>query len=160
MLTRRSMLLTPVAAGAVMTLGGMSQQTIDGGLYNPGHYENNDPAWSLFNEAQVTGDTTKGEYRAAFPPGLIRLQGQRFSVSGFMMPLEPAPQTLHFALLRRNTACPFCPANKPTEAVEIYSRGLVKYTGEEIAVKGTLRLISSSADGLFFRLDDTVVTGG
>jgi hypothetical protein len=158
MLTRRSLLSAPLAAGALFSMGAMSPQTFGDLQYNPAHYENNDPAWSLLNEAQVIGDTKRGEYRATFPPGLINLQSKAFSISGFMMPLEPASQTLHFALLRRNSGCPFCPPNQPTEAIEIFSRSLVKYTGEEISVKGILRLVSSSADGLFFRLDDTVVT--
>ncbi len=38
------------------------------------------------------------------------------------------------------------------------SQKAVKYTGEEISVAGRLKLISSSDEGLFFRLDGAEVT--
>jgi hypothetical protein len=137
---------------AALGLSAFSQQPI-APQYNPNHYVNNDPAWTLLNEAKVTADTTKGEFTAAFPPDLLKLQGRRFQITGFILPLDPASQTMHFALVRRNTACPFCPPNEPTEAVEVFSQELVKYTGEEISVSGRLVLVSSSADGLFYRLE-------
>jgi hypothetical protein len=126
--------------------------------FNPGHYENNDPAWTLLNEAAVTLDNRKGEYKAAFPSDLMTLQEKPFTISGFMLPLGPATQSAHFALVRRNTACPFCPPNTPTEAIEIFSPSLVKYTGEEVSVTGRLTLVASSSMGLFYRLDDARVT--
>ena len=121
--------------------------------YNPLHFINNDPMWEVFDKANVISDDKKGEYQATFPPELLQLEGTRIRIAGFMMPLETNEQALHFILVRRNTACPFCPPNKPTEAVEVFNQDLVKYTGEEITVMGHLTLVSSSAEGLFFRLD-------
>ncbi len=126
--------------------------------YNPAHYINNDPAWSLLAVAKVTADAKAGVYSASFPPELQKLENKPFSITGFMMPLEPSPMTDHFILIRRNSACPFCPPNSPTEAIEIRSNAKFKYTGEEISVKGTLKLVPSSADGLFFRLESTDVS--
>ncbi len=126
--------------------------------YNPTHFVNNDPGWNLLNEAKVTSDTGKGEFTADFPGDVRHLEAKPFGISGFMMPLEATPRTLHFVLVRRNTACPFCPPNTPTEAIEVFSRGLVKYTGEEVTVKGRLKLVSSSAQGLFYQLESADVT--
>jgi hypothetical protein len=126
--------------------------------YNPAHYVNNDPAWSLLAVAKVTTEAKAGVYTAAFPAELQRLENKSFTITGFMMPLEATPMTDHFILMRRNSACPFCPPNSPTEAIEIRSKTKFKYTGEEIMVTGVLKLVPSSADGLFFRLDSTDVS--
>ena len=72
---------------------------------------------------------------------------------GFILPLEASPSSRHFMLVRRNTGCPFCPPNAPTEAVEVMAQAPVAYTGEEVRMSGRLRLVPSSGDGLFFRLD-------
>jgi hypothetical protein len=152
---RRSFMIVLAAAG----LCGFSQQPLTP-QYNPLHFVNNDPAWDLLNKATVTSDPAKGEYKATFPMDLLLLQGTHFKVSGFMLPLGTDPETLHFVLVRRNTACPFCPPNTPTEAVEVFSDGLVKYTGEEVIVTGHLSLFTSSAQGLFYRLDGAHVVVG
>jgi hypothetical protein len=153
------MRLASTAAAGLAALGlcGFSIQQAPQ-LYDPNHFENNDPAWSLLNEAAVSLDDAKGEYKAAFPVDLARLQDKPFTISGFMMPLDPAMRTVHFALVRRNTACPFCPPNTPTEAVEVFSPALVQYTGQEVKVTGRLTLVASSAQGLFYRLDGAHVT--
>lgn len=152
--------LLPTAAACVAALGlcGFSVQQANGLAYDPNHYVNNDPMWGLFNQAEITVDDKKGEYHAAFEPDLLHLEGTKLKITGFMMPLDPARRMLHFALVRRNSACPFCPPNSPTEAVEVFSNSLVAYTGEEIAVTGRLTLVSNSAQGMFYRLDDARVT--
>lgn len=121
--------------------------------YNPDHYENDDPAWSLLADAQVSTDLKQGVYKASFPADLRSLENKPFVITGFMMPLEAAPMSAHFVLLRRNSACPFCPPNSPKEAIEVMSTAKVRYTGEEVSVKGVLKLVGSSQNGLFFRLD-------
>ncbi len=149
----------PAAAVCVAALGlcGFTVQQANGLAYDPNHYVNNDPMWGLLNQAEVTVDEKKGEYHAAFQPDLLHLAGTKLKITGFMMPLDPAKRTLHFALVRRNSACPFCPPNSPTEAVEVYSSAMVAYTGDEIAVTGRLTLVSNSSLGMFYRLDDARV---
>ncbi len=128
--------------------------------YNPNHYVNDDPAWSLLSDAQVSSDMKRGVYSASFPPDLKSLENKPFTISGFMMPLEATPTSAHFVLIRRNSACPFCPPNSPTEAVEVLSNAKVRYTGEEISVTGRLKLVGSSATGLFFQLEAADVKAG
>ena len=127
--------------------------------YNPDHYVNDDPAWDLLSDAQVSSDMKQGVYNATFPADLRSLENKPFKISGFMMPLEASPASAHFALIRRNSACPFCPPNSPKEAVEVMSNAKVRYTGEEVSVTGRLTLVGSSANGLFFRLDAADVKG-
>lgn len=158
MKTPPALLSTAAVCMAAFGLCGFSMQQASGLAYDPNHYVNNDPMWGLLNQADVSVDEKKGEYHAAFQPDLLHLQGTKLKITGFMMPLDPSRRTLHFALVRRNSACPFCPPNSPTEAVEVFSSGMVAYTGEEIAVTGRLTLVSNSSQGMFYRLDDARVT--
>ncbi len=122
-------------------------------LYNPDHYVNDDPAWDLLSDAQVSSDMKQGVYNATFPADLRSLENKPFKISGFMLPLESSPASAHFALIRRNSACPFCPPNSPKEAIEVMANTKVRYTGEEVSVNGRLKLVGSSVNGLFFRLE-------
>jgi hypothetical protein len=149
-------LAATVAVFLVVTLCGFDAGTQL--TYNPAHYENNDPIWDLLNKATVVSDMAKGEYSAKFPATLVALQSKPFRISGFITPLETSRASTHFLLVRRNTGCPFCPPNAPTEAIEVLSQTPIKYTGEEIALVGHFKLISSSAEGLFYRLDDAEIT--
>lgn len=155
-MTRRPLLLTACAALALVGLRAWAAAPVL--TYNPGHYQNNDPVWDLLNLAQVTADTRRGEYTAKFPAALIARQDKPFKASGFILPLEASSQSAHFMLVRRNTGCPFCPPNAPTEAIEIFATAPVSYTGDEVAVTGRLKLVSSSAEGLFYRLDGSEVS--
>jgi hypothetical protein len=125
--------------------------------YNPNHFQNDDPVWGLLNETQVVADMKKGELRATFSPSLLARRSKRLKVVGFILPLEPTSLSAHFSLVRRNTGCPFCPPNAPTEAVEIFAKSPVRYTGEELAMEGDLKLVAASDQGLFFRLQNAEV---
>lgn len=154
----RRALLSSGAVMAALGLCGFMEKTQVPLSYDPNHYVNNDPAWGLLNGATVSLDDKAGAYKAVFPLDLLTQQSRKFTITGFMLPLDPSKHTLHFALVRRNTACPFCPPNNPTEAVEVFSSQMVEYTGEEIKVTGRLTLVPSSSQGLFYRLDNAQVT--
>ena len=142
--------------GAAFTT--VPSSTVPGLAYNPQHYVNNDPIWDAFNQAIVTPDLKKGAYHATFSADLEARQDKMLKVTGFILPLEASTRSAHFILVRRNTGCPFCPPNAPTEAVEVYAQAPVTYTGQEMAAVGRFRLVASSADGLFYRLDLASVT--
>ena len=126
--------------------------------YNPQHFVNNDPVWDDLNAATVTADRAAGEYRAVFPRALQDRRDRALRIAGFILPLEASSRSAHFMVVRRNTGCPFCPPNAPTEAVEVFSDAPVSYTGQEVTATGRLKLVSSSADGLFFQLEHASVT--
>jgi hypothetical protein len=155
MMALRTVRAMVFGAAAMVALCGFDQGPAL--TYNPKHYVNNDPLWDLLNKAEVTADFKKGAYSVKFPTALIDRQGQPFRIEGFILPLETSSRSAHFILVRRNTGCPFCPPNAPTEAIEIMAVKSVNYTGEEITVSGRLKLVSSSADGLFFRLENAEV---
>lgn len=125
--------------------------------YDPKHFQNDDPVWDVLNRTRVVTDRAKGEYRATFPTDLKAREGAPFRIPGFILPLETSSRSVHFMIVRRNTGCPFCPPNAPTEAVEVRTPAPVSYTGDEVVASGRLHLVSSSADGLFFQLLDAVV---
>ena len=153
-MVRRSLFTLALAVAAMATTAFDAAPTLS---YNPQHYVNNDPIWDQFNDTKITPDLKVGEYRASFPPSLTSRRDKSMKVSGFILPLEASSRSAHFMLVRRNTGCPFCPPNAPTEAVEIYAEQPVNYTGQEMAATGRLKLVASSADGLFFRLDQASV---
>jgi hypothetical protein len=158
MLGRSALRPTLAAVGAAALILGLGAADAPPTLtYNPNHYQNNDPLWEVLNQTQVTADTAKGEYRAKFPPGVLARGDKPVRITGFILPLEPKSYSAHFMLVRRNTGCPFCPPNAPTEAVEIFARKPFQYMGDEIAVTGRLQLVSASSEGLFYRIDSADV---
>ncbi|MGC1301042.1 MAG: hypothetical protein WA840_01600 [Caulobacteraceae bacterium] len=116
------------------------------------HYTNNDPAWTILRDARIDEDVAKGVLNAAFGPKLEALDGKPFRISGYMTPLETSMRTRRFVVTRRDTTCPFCPPNEPTEAVEVRLDASTTFTHEEVAVSGRLELVGSSDKGLFYRL--------
>ncbi len=120
------------------------------------HHTNNDPAWTVLRDAQVKDDKAKGVMTATFPAALQAHAGKSFQISGYMTPLEDDLHTRHFIVTRRDTTCPFCPPNTPTEAVEVFMARPIAATPAEIAVSGRLELIASSQAGLFYRIADAV----
>ena len=139
---------------------GLSAQAPPSLTYNPNHFVNNDPIWDVLNAAQVTANSARGEYLATFPAALRDRDNHPLRIAGFILPLEPSSQSAHFMLVRRNTGCPFCPPNAPTEALEVFSQKPVRYTGEEIVMTGRLKLVSASAEGLFYQLQDAEIAAG
>lgn len=124
------------------------------GVLGNGNLEHEDDLrWVTFHDAKVTADEAKGLYRASFGKDMASMNGRRFSITGYMMPVEANLKSPHFVLTRRVAGCPFCPPNEPTEAMEVFALAPVAYTQSPVTIAGTLHLVASSAAGLFFRLD-------
>ena len=116
-----------------------------------------DQRWIYFQQTKVVADPKKGIYTASFTPYLDRVDGTQFSISGFMLSVEATTSTRHFILTRRNSSCPFCPQNEPTEAIEVFTQNSVAVSKDAIIVEGRLQLVARSADGLFYRLEGAKV---
>lgn len=112
-----------------------------------------DLRWVILHDARISADNAKGVYIATFGKDMASLEGRPFSIIGYMLPVEKNLDSPHFVLTRRSSGCPFCPPNEPTEAIEIFATRPVAYTQAPIAVAGKLHLVRSSAEGLFYRLD-------
>jgi hypothetical protein len=116
-----------------------------------------DIRWVILHDVKITADNAKGIFTAKFGKDMGSMEGRSFSIMGYMMPIETNIHSAHFVLTRRSPGCPFCPPNEPSEAIEIFATKGVDYTQAPIAVKGTLHLVNSSADGLFYRMDHVVL---
>lgn len=116
------------------------------------HATNNDPVWALLAKAAVTEDKDRGVLKAVFPAELQALQGKPLKVAGYMLPMQANPTTNHFAVVRRDPTCPFCPPSAPNEAVEVICDRLFPLLEQEVVASGTLVLLTDSRNGLFFGL--------
>lgn len=150
-------LLAPSAAVAQFDEYGTKPR--NWGALGNGYLEHEDDLkWVFFHDAKVTADNAKGVYVATFGKELIDLKGRRFTITGYMLPISADLKSPHFVLTRRVSGCPFCPPNEPTEAIEVFATAPKQYTQAPITVSGTLNFVSSSAAGLFFRLDKARVS--
>jgi hypothetical protein len=145
-------LLQIAAAIACLGLTAMTREEPPQGLI-PDH--DDAPIWALLKTStRFKVDAAKGLYIASFDKPIQAANGKPFTVSGYVLPLETTPSFRHFVVTRRNTGCPFCPPNEIGEAVEVFVRRPVKYTQAEVTFTGRLKLVSSSAEGMFYRLED------
>ena len=150
-LTALALLVLPAAAGDAQFYPGGRP---DWGPNGNGTLEHEDDLrWVMFHDARIASDEAKGEYTATFSPALRKEDGVRWSITGYMLPIESSTKAAHFVLTRRSAGCPFCPPNEPTEAIEIFATAPVAYTQAPVTVEGTLHLVARSAQGLFFRID-------
>jgi hypothetical protein len=137
-------------------LTGMSRETLPQGVV-PDH--DDAPIWALLKSStRFKVDAAKGLYVASFDKPIQMSEGKAFTVSGYVLPLEAGSSFRHFVVTRRNTGCPFCPPNEIGEAVEIFARKPLAYTPAEVTFTGRLKLISSSAEGMFYRLEDATAS--
>jgi hypothetical protein len=118
----------------------------------PHRVESSDPLWPMLNGATLSYDAEKGVLKANFTDTIRSYHGKAFTIGGFYMPLDARRAANHFLLTRRNSSCPFCPGNEPTEAVEIFADRPVPFTKEPLTASGRFELVAESADGLFYRL--------
>lgn len=144
---RRALLLAPLAFG----LCGFNAQPLPP-QWNGGHPESLNPLWDLLSATPTQVDRKSGLMTAEFGDDLRKLAGKPLKIDGFMLPLEDSRETIHFALTRRNAGCPFCPPNRPTEAIEVILLSPLRVTGDLVSVRGDLVLQPSSAQGMFFQL--------
>jgi len=115
-----------------------------------------DLRWVILHDAKITTDEAKGVYVATFSKSMSDMEGRPFTIIGYMLPIESNLDSPHFVITRRSSGCPFCPPNEPTEAIEVFATKPVEYTQAPIALAGKLHLVRSSAEGLFYRLDQAV----
>jgi hypothetical protein len=116
-----------------------------------------DLQWVMLHDTRITADQKAGIYIAAFSPMLLKMENQNLVITGYVLPLSATSTTTHFILTRRSPACPFCPPNEPTEAIEIFSQTFVKPTDAPITVEGRLHFVSRSEQGLFFRIESAKI---
>jgi len=112
-----------------------------------------DALWRVLHTTKVSEDSRTGFYMAVHPPQVRALNGKTLAVSGFMMPIEQAPETRHFLLSRYTPVCFFCPPGEPNEVIEVRTRKPLKAGYDLVKVTGVFGLADNGEKGLFFRLD-------
>jgi hypothetical protein len=142
--------------GSVVCLCGLQEQQAPPG-WIPGHVVSVDPLWNTLYGARVTYDEARGLLVASFSEVIRRMNGEQATISGFVLPFESSRRFRHFALTRRNSSCPFCTPNEPTEAVEVFAATPIEYTPDEYRATGRFEIVAESGEGLFYRLHDARV---
>ena len=155
---RAALPLKALAAGAAVLLlcGFQVFGQPEGAGDAPDHPD--DPRWAEFHGVKITTDRQHGVLRADFPADLRRADGRVLDIGGYITPLQPSVEINHFILTRRSSGCPFCPPNEATEALEVFTRAKVRFDRRQWFVKGRLKLVSDSGQGLFFQLLDATAT--
>ena len=108
--------------------------------------------WSLLIGTPL--DLSRERVVAHFPAGLLKLDGQRIRLAGFMLPLESSTNQKHFLLTANPPACFFHPPGGPTSVAEVFSAVGIEASYDALVIEGRLKLIKSSDSGLIFRLDE------
>lgn len=155
-MNRRAMLKLACLGPAWLAAGGFIIEPAPGD-WSPHQRESSDPLWPVLNGAALDYDPARGVMTARFTDAIRRMDGRTITVTGFFMPLDPRPASAHFLLTRRNSACPFCPGNEPTEAIEIFASQPFGFSRDPLEATGRFQLVSESADGLFYRLHNAQV---
>lgn len=159
MISRRFRLLfaaPAVLAAAVMICGFQFRGLRGDDSETPDHPD--DPRWAQFRGVKVTVDKARGVLVAQFPPDLKAGDGKEMDIGGYLLPLQSTSEMDHFVLTRRSSGCPFCPPNEANEALEVFLKKKITYEQRQFFVKGRLHLVSTSNQGLFFRLEDATAS--
>ena len=116
------------------------------------------PLWSTLSHTKIGEDAKHGVFTARFSDDVKALEGRSITLSGFMLPLDATTQSRHFLLAKYTPVCFFCPPGQPNEVVEVTTRSGIPITGKMFSVTGRLRLINNGEKGLFFQIEQAVVS--
>jgi hypothetical protein len=114
----------------------------------------NDDLWRTFAKCKVHLDPKKYTYSIDYTPEVKVMEGKPFTISGFMLPLEPKEKFTHYLLSKRTPTCPFCPPGEPNEIVEVFSKKPVTWDEGIVVVTGTMKFTSNPDMGLFFQMQN------
>jgi hypothetical protein len=127
----------------------MDERKIQGGLP-----QSHDEMWAVFAKCKVHNDKKTFTYSIDLTPEVKEMDGKIFTISGFMLPLEPKEKFTHYLLSKRTPTCPFCPPGEPNEIVEVFSKKPVSWDEGIVVVTGTMKLTNNAENGLFFQMKD------
>lgn len=119
--------------------------------------KSNSNIWATLRTTVVKVDDKAGMFTATHPPAVKALAGHPLTVTGFMLPLEPAAKVNHFLLSKYTPVCAFCPPGEPNEVVEVTTKVPVTVTTKLLSVTGTFGLQNNGDNGLFFKLSNASI---
>ena len=116
----------------------------------------NPVSWDTFARVKLVKQESR--FVPQFEDAVLRLNGQRVQVQGFMLPLDQEPQQAHFILSANPTAnCFFCMPGGPESLIEIKSGQAVAFSYDPITVTGKLELLREDPMGMYYRIVDAKV---
>lgn len=115
-----------------------------------------DTLWTTLGKAKITLDENKGTYDATLTDEIKKLDGQKISISGFILPLETTETFKHFLLSKRTPTCFFCPPGEPNEIIEVFTDKPVPWDEDLVVIDGTFALTKNADMGIFFKMTDAV----
>ena len=120
-----------------------------------------DTLWDDFAECKIstTADIMNDRYlyNITYTPKVKKLEGEEITISGFMLPLEPAEKFKHFLLSRRTPTCAFCPPGQPNEIIDVWTDKPVTWNENIVKVTGKLKFMENKELGVFFQLKDAKI---
>ncbi|MEO1256753.1 MAG: hypothetical protein AAFY41_17965 [Bacteroidota bacterium] len=97
-------------------------------------------------------------YVPSFGPEVRKMNGQKVSLKGFIIPFEGMFEPKHIILSSLPiAACFFCGGSGPETVAEAYLAEEIKYTAKPVTVTGILELNDSDYDQLMYILKDAEV---
>ncbi len=113
-------------------------------------------SWDTFARVKLVKQESR--FVPQFEDAVMRLNGQRVKVQGFMLPLDQEPQQAHFILSANPTAnCFFCMPGGPESLIEVKSGKSVAFSYDPITVTGKLELLREDPMGMYYRIVDARV---
>lgn len=116
-----------------------------------------DAMWNILGKCKVTLEPKKYLYSIVYTPEVKAMVGKNYTVSGFMLPLEPKEKFTHFLLSKRTPTCPFCPPGEPNEIVEVFTKKPVSWDEGMVVASGTMAFTANPELGLFFQMKDATM---
>ncbi len=116
--------------------------------------QSNDNIWKVFAKCAVHLDQKKYTYSITLTDEVKVMEGQKLTISGFMLPLEPKEKFTHYLLSKRTPTCPFCPPGEPNEIIEVFSKKPVGWDEGIVIVTGTMKFTSNPEMDLFFQMQN------
>ena len=121
----------------------------------PGVMQSDDQIWKHFARCKISMDKDLTA-RITYIPSITALNGKNVTISGFMLPLEPADKFSHFLLTKNAPTCAFCSPGGANEVVEVFSSRPMVWKENLITLSGTLILVNDGKKGVFFQMKDAV----
>lgn len=115
-----------------------------------------DKLWIILSKAKITLDENKGTYDAKLTDDIKKLDGQKISISGFIVPLETTETFTHFLISSRTPTCFFCPPGEPNEIIEVFTDKPVPWDDDLVMYEGTFGLTQNVDMGIFFKMTNAV----
>ena len=115
----------------------------------------------LFDISYKAGQDEYGEIQIpVFSETVKKLEGQKISLPGYMIPFQGGYKESRFILSSLPiNACFFCGTGGPESVIEIVALKPIPYTEKPIEVRGILKLNNTNPDEMIYKLEDVEYLG-